>query len=191
VEAAMTDAMTKMVSSRLNSARWTLVLVALAMVDAATAFAQSAPDTENGRYSMSPAGDGFMRLDTRTGAVSNCTNKGGWTCRAVPDERAALDTEIGRLQGENQKLKDQLAKRDGAVTGKIDTPLAKGDSQNKDDSQKKADSQKKDEQAAVPDTTIELRLPPEHAKIMAMFDRMWQRLVEMATRVQKRLSEKI
>ncbi len=177
--------MTKMVLNGWASARWTLLLASLAMIDTATALAQAAPDTENGRYSMSQVGDGFLRLDTRTGAVSNCTNKGGWVCRAVPDERSALDTEIGRLQSENQKLKDQLAQR-GAVIGKADTPLAKSDSQTK------GDSQKKDERAdGVPDGTLELRLPPEHAKIMAMFDRMWQRLVEMATRVQKKLSEKI
>jgi hypothetical protein len=167
-----------------------LLLASLSIIGTAAAFAQSAPDSENGRYSMSPAGEGFLRLDTRTGAVSNCTNKGGWICRAVPDERAALDAEIGRLQGENQKLKDRLANRDD-VTGKIDVPLAKGDLQNKENSQKKNDAPKKDEQAGVPKGTIELWLPPEHARIVAMFDRMWQRLVEMATRVQKRLSEKI
>ncbi|MBX9709858.1 MAG: hypothetical protein K2X60_02385 [Xanthobacteraceae bacterium] len=167
------------------SMRWTVLLASLALIDSSMAFAQSAPDTENGRYSMSQVGDGFLRLDTRTGAVSNCTSKGGWTCRIVPDERAALDTEIGRLQGENKKLKDQLAQREGTVSGKTDAPLAK------DDSQKKGDSQKKAAEGSMPDKTIELQLPPEHAKIMAMFDRMWQRLVEMATRVQKKLSEKI
>ena len=54
-----------------------------------------------------------MRLDTRTGAVSTCNNKGaGWACYAVPDERAALDAEIGRLQSDNEKLKAQLAARE-------------------------------------------------------------------------------
>ena len=59
----------------------------------------SMPDTENGRYALSPVTDGVIRLDTRTGAVSTCTNSGnGWACYAVPDERAALDAEIGRLR---------------------------------------------------------------------------------------------
>lgn len=127
---------------------------------------------------MSAIDGGFLRLDTRTGTVSNCSNKGGWTCRSVPDERSALDAEIGRLQGENQKLKDQLAQRDAAA-GKTDAPLAKGD------------SQKKTAESALPDKTIELQLPAEHQKIVAMFDRVWQRLVEMASRLQKKLSEKI
>ena len=54
--------------------------------------AQSMPDTENGRYALSPIADGVLRLDTRTGAVSTCNNSGaGWACYAVPDERAAFD----------------------------------------------------------------------------------------------------
>src|SRR3981081_4447089 len=91
--------------------------------------AQSMPDTENGRYTLSPVADGVLRLDTRTGAVSTCNNNGtGWACYAVPDERAALDTEIGRLQAENEKLKAQLAAGAPAATGKIDEPMPKTDS---------------------------------------------------------------
>ena len=75
--------------------------------------AQSMPDTENGRYALSPVADGVIRLDTRTGAVSTCSNTGtGWACYAVPDERAALDAEIGRLQADNEKLKAELAARE-------------------------------------------------------------------------------
>ena len=33
------------------------------------------PDTENGRYALSPLADGVLRLDTRTGAVSTCNNR--------------------------------------------------------------------------------------------------------------------
>ena len=70
--------------------------------------------------------DGVLRLDTRTGAVSTCSNTGaGWACYAVPDERAALDAEIGRLQADNEKLKAELAAREPVVTGKIEEPLPK------------------------------------------------------------------
>src|ERR1700716_4644063 len=97
--------------------------------------AQSSPDSENGRYALSPVAGGVIRLDTRTGAVSTCSNTGmGWACYVVPDERAALDTEIGRLQADNEKfktelekLKAQLAAREPVVTGKIDEPLPKTD----------------------------------------------------------------
>ena len=70
------------------------------------------PDSENGRYVLSPVPDGLIRLDTRSGAVSSCSNTGsGWACYTVPDERAALDAEIGRLQADNDKLKAELATR--------------------------------------------------------------------------------
>src|SRR5881227_1858264 len=92
------------------------------------ALAQSKPDTENGRYALSPIADGVLRLDTRTGAVSTCNNSGaGWACYVVPDERGALDAEIGRLQSENEKLKAQLAARETPVTGKTDEALPKSD----------------------------------------------------------------
>src|SRR5450755_1328058 len=80
------------------------------------ATAESMPDSENGRYALSPVTDGVIRLDTRTGTVSTCTNSGpGWACYAVPDERAALDAEIGRLQADNEKLKAEIAAREPAV----------------------------------------------------------------------------
>src|SRR5258707_15210920 len=86
------------------------------------------PDTENGRYALSTTPDGVLRLDTRTGAVSTCSNNGaGWACYAVPDERAALDTEIGRLQADNEKLKAAPASRAPTVTGKTEEPLPKSD----------------------------------------------------------------
>src|ERR1700759_5578240 len=89
-----------------------LMAIAFSCVALASAAADSAPDPENGRYTLSQTADGFVRLDTRTGAVSTCSNSGnGWACYLVPDERAALDAEIGRLQDDNEKLKTQLATR--------------------------------------------------------------------------------
>ncbi len=138
---------------------------------------QATPDTENGRFTLSAIAEGFLRLDTRTGAVSTCTNKGGWVCRVVPDERVALDAEMGRLLAENRKLQTQLAQREGPVTGKIDTPLAK------EDREKSAE--------ISPGRKLEFELPAEHEKLMALIDRVWDRLLEMAARAQKRLSEKL
>src|SRR5262245_27709450 len=73
------------------------------------ALAGPMPDTENGRYALSPAGDGVLRLDTRTGAVSTCNNNtgAGWACYTVPDERAAMDNEIGRLQSDIVRLQTE------------------------------------------------------------------------------------
>src|ERR1700744_1089833 len=108
-----------------------LLVVAACFAGVAPGIAAETPDTENGRYTLQPSGDGMIRLDTRTGAVSNCSNSAaGWACYAVPDERAALDSEIGRLQAENAKLKEQLASREPLpVPGKIEDALPKSDKQ--------------------------------------------------------------
>jgi hypothetical protein len=65
---------------------------------------------EPGRYSITPAGDGFLRLDSATGAVSICSSKpGGWTCESVADDVLALKQEVDRLTRENEALHDKLA----------------------------------------------------------------------------------
>src|SRR5262245_56566843 len=44
----------------------------------------------------------------RTGQVSQCSRSdAGGTCKVVPDERSALETEIARLQDENATLKKE------------------------------------------------------------------------------------
>jgi hypothetical protein len=69
----------------------TLPLATFAVASAQTA----TPDSENGRYSFSPVADGVLRLDTRTGQVSQCSRSdAGWACKVVPDERSALENEI-------------------------------------------------------------------------------------------------
>src|ERR1700704_4340300 len=154
------------------------------------AAAQSISDSENGRYALAPVADGVLRLDTRTGAVSTCSNTGtGWACYVVPDERAALDIEIGRLQADNEKfktelekLKAQLAAREPTTTGKIDEPLPKTDSLKKPEP-KVAEGERK----------IEIPLPSDRDmdRVMSFLEQAWRRLVEMANRMQKDVGGKI
>jgi hypothetical protein len=147
------------------------------------AMAESMPDTENGRYALSAVADGVIRLDTRSGEVSTCSNNGnGWACYAAPDERAALDAEIGRLQADNEKLKAQLAAREPAATGKIDDPLPKSDSL-KTPEPKVAEGERK----------IEIPLPSDRDmdRMMSFLEQAWRRLVDMANRMQKDVTGKI
>jgi hypothetical protein len=147
------------------------------------AAAQTMPDSENGRYTLSPLTDGVIRLDTRTGAVSTCTDTGtGWACYATPDERAAFDAEIGRLQADNEKLKAQLAAREPTATGKIDEPLPKADSLKKPEP-KLAEGERK----------IEIPLPSDRDmdRMMSFLEQAWRRLVEMANRMQRDVTGKI
>jgi len=64
----------------------------------------------DGRYAIVPVGDGFLRLDTGTGAVSRCTGKiDRLTCRILPDERLAYEAEIGRLEDRIDELEGRVA----------------------------------------------------------------------------------
>jgi len=157
--------------------RLSLLVVAVCLAGLAPALAAETPDTENGRYTLQPSGDGMIRLDTRTGAVSNCSNSdAGWACYAVPDERAAFDAEIGRLQAENDKLKAQLASREPSpAPGKIEDAMPKSDR-----APSAADGQRK----------IEIPLPSDQDmdRVMSFLERAWRRLIDMASRVQKDVS---
>ncbi len=145
--------------------------------------AQSMPATENGRYALSPVPDGVVRLDSRTGAVSTCSNSGaGWACYEVPDERAALDAEIGRLEADNEKLRAELAAREPTVTGKVEEALPKTDS-----------LKKPEPKAAEGERKIEIPLPSDRDmdRMMSFLEQAWRRLVEMANRMQKDVTGKI
>jgi hypothetical protein len=159
------------------SSKLPIAIASAVLLAGGAAVAQQAPDTENGRYALSPAGEGFLRLDTRTGAVSTCTNSDdGWACYAVPDERAAMDAEIGRLQADNDKLKAELAAREPTISGKTDEALPKSDS-----------LKKAEPKAAESERKIEIPLPSDRDmdRVMSFLERAWRRLIDMANRVQR------
>src|SRR3954454_1406418 len=86
-----------------------LCICVLSFSSSALAEPADSTATENGRYSMTPVQDGFLRLDTRTGAVAMCrVVNGAPECRLAAEERAALENEIGRLQAENKELRFKL-----------------------------------------------------------------------------------
>ena len=179
-------------TSSSKSKSWLILAAAVLAIGLAGGHARAGalPDTDNGRYALSPLADGVLRLDTRTGAVSTCSNSGaGWACYAVPDERAALDAEIGRLQADNdrlqaesEKLRGQLAAQEPVVSGKTDEAMPKSDSLKKPEP-KVADGERK----------IEIPLPSDRDmdRVMSFLERAWRRLIEMANRVQKDVSGRI
>lgn len=74
---------------------------------------------EPGRYTLKTIENGFVRLDTKTGAVSTCRKQdGNIICRAAADDRAALQEEIDRLQTANDELRAKMAKRNDATAKK-------------------------------------------------------------------------
>lgn len=85
------------------------VVFVLAMV----AFAPLAPLTahsgQNGPYTMTPAGDATIRLNTQTGAVSLCHRRNeSWVCEAVDDNHIDLQREAARLKWENEALRAEV-----------------------------------------------------------------------------------
>lgn len=137
---------------------------------AAPALAQNAPPSppegEDSRYIYNRVQDGFVRLDTRTGQVSLCNRRAvGWACHAVPEERAALEGEIARLQAENAALKKELLSRGLDLPGGMKMePQARGNDQ-------------------------DLRLPNQADldRALAFAERTWRRLVEAIANLQKDL----
>jgi hypothetical protein len=70
------------------------------------------PEPAADRYRFQVTDQGVLRLDSRTGRISQCTvGASGAICRSAPDERAALEGEIARLEADNAALRKQLADR--------------------------------------------------------------------------------
>ena len=136
------------------------VLVSAVVAFAPAAYAQTAPDTENGRYVFNQVSDGMLRLDTRTGQVSLCAKKDtGWACNAVPDERQALESEITRLQRENGALKKDMVARG--------LPLPSGVTGRPPSNQRELN------------LTVPLPSDAEIDRMMSALEKMWKRLTDM------------
>ncbi len=94
----------------LNSSRpW--VLVPLAAVLSGPAWAAEDP----GRYSMSPADGGVIRLDRETGAMAFCSGKdGAWSCKDMPQTESALKKRVDELEGEKRAREAEKQLREGS-----------------------------------------------------------------------------
>jgi len=149
--------------------RWIPSLTVVAALIAPAALAQTA-ETEDSRYQFNRVEDGYLRLDLKTGQVSLCSRRAiGWSCLAVPDDRAALDGEIARLQGEIGALKKAMLDRGLPLPGGVtsDTPVARGG-----------------------DTNLKLPNNADIDRMMTAVEKVWRRLVEMLISLQKDIMKK-
>ena len=145
----------------------TLVMATIASAALLSAAHAQPADADERRFQFNQVADGYLRLDLKTGEVSLCARRSsGWSCLAVPDDRAALDAEIARLQGENANLKKTLL--DGGL------PLPGG-------------------VTALPPPVAEgggvLKLPSDADinRAMAVMEKMWRRMVDMVQGLQRDL----
>jgi hypothetical protein len=160
-----------MIRSRLLA----IVVIAGSGLAAAAAGAQpSSPEGGDTRFTFHRADDGYLRLDGRSGQVSMCHRRTtGWQCQLVPDERAALEAEISRLQSDNATLKKELLSRSLPLPDGMrpDQPGSKG-----------------------PKSQVQRPQLPDDAelnRIMGVMEKIWRRMVEMIQSVQRDLQKRI
>ena len=72
-----------------------------------------AQDTD--RYTLERSGNGYVRMDRRTGDMSICEERSGQlVCRVAADERAAFQDEVERLQDRLSGLEKRIAELETA-----------------------------------------------------------------------------
>jgi hypothetical protein len=140
----------------------TVLLVAFLLGAPAVYAETAAPDSEHGRFTFHHVQDDLLRLDARTGQISTCSKRSGdWTCQAVPDERAALESEIA-------SLKQQMIARG--------VPLPEG--------------MRPDSPGARPQIELKLPNEADIDRFMTFIERIWRRLIGMMQDMQKEADKK-
>jgi hypothetical protein len=86
-----------------NIIKSTVIGAAMMLPLAGTAFA------ENGRFMMEKTDEGYIRMDTQTGAMSICEAEDGQiVCKMAADERAAFDSDIKALEDRIAVLEQRM-----------------------------------------------------------------------------------
>jgi hypothetical protein len=76
---------------------------------------------QQGRYVFDRSNNEIVRLDTQTGEMSTCEDKGGQlTCRPAVEEKQASQSEIDRLNQKVDRLEKQLAELEKRVVSPKD-----------------------------------------------------------------------
>jgi hypothetical protein len=154
-------------------------------------------DVTDKRFTYHRIDDGYLRLDLRSGAVATCRQReAGWTCTLAPDERAALDNEIGRLQRENAALKNALLERGlplpsppAAAPAPVSPPVASESPQ----ASPPAAPALPPVASAPPRPPAPIPAEPDQRprdnaeidRVMDAVERLWHRLVELMTSIQR------
>lgn len=109
--------------TRVSALAATAILLAVSPAGAA--------DDSSDRFSMSPVEGGFLKLDKKTGEVSNCARKGtAWSCEPVEDRTTAAaprgDAAQSDLEIENKELKARVKELEDALDNIASPPAAAG-----------------------------------------------------------------
>ncbi len=137
-----------------------------------------ADNTPPSHFSFNRVDDGFLRLDNQTGQVAYCSPHAvGWACQTVPEDRAALQKEIARLQDEVASLKAQLAAPDEPPPRRPPADLTPPPA-----------AQTLPPMGDTDRDTAKLRADLERARLA--FENAWRRLVDMIVNLQKDMLRK-
>lgn len=99
----------------------------LALFATAPAHAQ-----ETARYQLEKTANGYVRMDTQTGAMSSCEDKSGQlVCRMAADERTAAMDEIDRLNRSIDDLDGRVARLENSLAAKLESSLPSEEEFNK------------------------------------------------------------
>ena len=83
------------------------ILAGLGLIAGATL--ASAQESET-RYTLEKTPDGYVRMDSRTGEMSICTEQSGQlVCKLAADERSAFQDELDRIIGRLDEVEKRLA----------------------------------------------------------------------------------
>ena len=67
-------------------------------------------ETKASRFAVEPSGDGFIRLDSQTGAVSHCGKRGDiWFCDPLTENESGLQHRLDVLSAKVDALTRQVA----------------------------------------------------------------------------------
>ena len=123
---------------------------------------------DDGRFAIKPAGDGFIKLDKKTGGLTHCRQVDtSWTCKVLNDESGELSASVEELLEDAAKIK-QENKALKAKVAQLEQKLAKLEAGPK-----------------------ELKLPSDKDvdQIMGFFEKLLERFLEFARKVQDKQGE--
>lgn len=147
-----------------------IALTGLALAAAPARAQDTSGPSDSARYTFYRVQDIFLRLDVRTGQVSQCGwDASGWFCRVVPDERAALESEISRLMTGNTVLKKELLAHGVALPDGIKPDPTSGSRNN---------------------GGFKLPGDAEVDRAMGYVEKVWRRLVDMMVNLQRDMLRK-
>jgi flagellar motility protein MotE (MotC chaperone) len=103
------------------------------VVSAAFVFIAGAVHAQDAeRYRLEKSADGFVRMDTQTGAMSICEEKASQlVCRMAADERSAVQDDIERLQTQVATLNERVAKLENSLSARLESSLPSEEDFNK------------------------------------------------------------